>query len=100
MNTTTSCKRYIDKVCLITGGTKGIGMATARRLLDEQAKAVFICSSQQANVSAAVKHLDSSAGDKGRIHGMQCDVTQKSQRLAMLGRIKEMYGRLDVLILN
>ncbi len=42
----TSYKRYMDKVCLITGGTRGIGLATAKRLLDEQAKAVFICSSQ------------------------------------------------------
>jgi NAD(P)-dependent dehydrogenase (short-subunit alcohol dehydrogenase family) len=92
----TGCKRYIDKVCLITGGTRGIGLATAQRLLSEQAKAVFICSSQQSNVSSALNSFDKS----DRIHGMQCDVTVKAQRLALLDQIKKMYGRLDVLILN
>ena len=92
----TGCKRYIDKVCLITGGTRGIGLATAQRLLSEQAKAVFICSSQQSNVSSALNSFDKS----DRIHGMQCDVTVKAQRLALLDKVKEMYGRLDVLILN
>lgn len=31
---------------------------------------------------------------------MRCDVTVKTQRLALLEKIREMYGRLDVLILN
>jgi NAD(P)-dependent dehydrogenase (short-subunit alcohol dehydrogenase family) len=94
---TSGCKRYMDKVCLITGGTKGIGMATAQRLLAEQAKAVFICSSQQTNVNQALKSFGT---DEKRIHGYQCDVTQKQQRVELLKRIEEMYGRLDVLILN
>ena len=37
--------RFVDQVCLITGGTKGIGLATALRFLKEQAKAVIVCSS-------------------------------------------------------
>ena len=59
---------------------------------------MFICSSQQSNVSAALKSFDKS--DQDRVHGVQCDVTVKGQRVAMLDQIKQMYGRLDVMIVN
>jgi NAD(P)-dependent dehydrogenase (short-subunit alcohol dehydrogenase family) len=49
------------------------------------------------NVNQALKSFGS---DEKRIHGYQCDVTQKQQRVELLKRIEEMYGRLDVLILN
>ena len=42
-------QRYFDKVVMITGGTKGIGLATAHRLHSEGAH-VIVCSSNEKNV--------------------------------------------------
>jgi NAD(P)-dependent dehydrogenase (short-subunit alcohol dehydrogenase family) len=70
-------KRYIDKVCVITGGTRGIGLATAKRFLEEQAGAVIICSSTEKSVESAMKELDKTVG-KERVVGVKCDVADKS----------------------
>lgn len=46
------------KVAVVQGGTDGIGLSVAQRLL-EDGYSVLICSRRQANVDAALKHLDS-----------------------------------------
>jgi NAD(P)-dependent dehydrogenase (short-subunit alcohol dehydrogenase family) len=65
-------------VCLITGGTRGIGLATAHRFLMEKAKAVIICSSREENVKRAIQtlHADKSLSDdaRQRVQGYKCDV--------------------------
>ncbi len=97
MNTTTLLsQRYLNKVCLVTGGTRGIGLATAQRFLQEQARAVIICSSKEESVRNALKQFK---GNK-RIEGYQCDVTQKQQRVDLLKKINEVHGQLDVMVLN
>jgi dehydrogenase/reductase SDR family member 4 len=57
---------------------------------------VIICSSKEESVKSALKSFD---GDK-RVQGFQCDVTQKKQRIDLLQRINDMYGQLDVMVLN
>jgi len=42
-------QRFKNKVCLITGGTKGIGFAIAQRMLEEGG-IVYICSRKDAAV--------------------------------------------------
>lgn len=60
--------RYQDKVCLITGGTAGIGFSIAERLAKEGG-IVYICSRREKNVKAAVEKL------KGyKVEGYTCDV--------------------------
>jgi 3-oxoacyl-[acyl-carrier protein] reductase/7-alpha-hydroxysteroid dehydrogenase len=59
--------RFIDKICLITGGTRGIGLATAKRFLSEGAQAVIICSSKQETVQSG---LDSFPPEEKRIFGL------------------------------
>ena len=48
--------RYAGKVALVTGSSKGIGFAIARRLAEEGAK-VMISSRHQDNVNNAVARL-------------------------------------------
>lgn len=88
--------RYTNKVCLVTGGTRGIGLATAARFLQEQAKAVIVCSSRQESVDSAVKSLN----DPDRVLGLQCNVGDKEQRKVLLETVKEHFGCIDVLVLN
>jgi short-subunit dehydrogenase involved in D-alanine esterification of teichoic acids len=48
-----------DAVLVITGGTNGIGLALAKRLLslEGRVKGVVICSRSQENVDKAVKEM-------------------------------------------
>ena len=99
MNSTLLSSRYLGKICLITGGTRGIGLATAHRFVNEQGT-VVICSSREESVQGALKTFTKDTVESGRVHAFQCDVTQKLQRLAMIERISKLFGRIDVMVLN
>jgi hypothetical protein len=54
-----SLDHLADAVCVITGGSSGIGLAIAERLLSlkSQVRGVVVCSRSQAGVDKAVKQL-------------------------------------------
>ncbi|CDW74099.1 dehydrogenase reductase sdr family member 4 [Stylonychia lemnae] len=86
--------RYKDKVCLVTASTQGIGFAIAKRMAEEGAF-VYICSRKEKNVKEALDKL------KGlKVEGYPCHIGLKEQRLALLKKIEEKHGRLDVLVCN
>ena len=82
-----------NKVALITGGTSGIGLATAQRFVAEGAR-VFISGRRQSELDAAVKQLGKNT------NGVQGDVSKLSDLDALYGVIKEKAGRLDILFAN
>ncbi|TNV76102.1 hypothetical protein FGO68_gene8391 [Halteria grandinella] len=88
--------RFEGKICLITGGTSGIGYEMAKRMAEEGGR-VIVCSVDK-NIQEAVQAL--SQDGKYKVEGLHCDVTDKLQRLQIVGYINETYGRLDVLCLN
>jgi NAD(P)-dependent dehydrogenase (short-subunit alcohol dehydrogenase family) len=87
--------RFDDKIALITGGTSGMGLATARRLLAEGAQ-VVITGRDQARLDAAVKVLDS--GD--RVLAMPGDVARLPDLDTLMAAIRDRHGRLDVVFAN
>jgi len=81
------------KIALVTGGSSGIGLATARHFVNEGAY-VFITGRHQPELDAAVK-------DIGRnVTAVSGDVSKLSDLDQLFDQIKTEKGRLDVLFAN
>lgn len=86
-----------DKVVCITGGSRGIGLASAITFAAEGAK-VIICARDAARLEEAVERVRSATGVT--IDVVQTDVT-KVDDIERLGRhVESRYGHLDVLVNN
>lgn len=91
-------KALAGKVALITGGAGGIGMATARRLIDEGA-CVVICDIDRAVLAEAEAALQKSFGpDAAR--GLFVDVTDEAAVDALYADAAVEYGGIDVCVSN
>ena len=81
------------KVALVTGSTKGIGLATAHRLYDEGATVIL-------NANNSDEAILDEFSDKSRVAFYAADISDK-QALSSLGDfIREKFGRLDYLVAN
>lgn len=85
------------KVALVTGSTKGIGLAIAEALLNEGAK-VAISARNSAEVTAVTAALERS--HKGRVLGHACDVRREADVEALYRALDETWGGVDVLVNN
>jgi 3-oxoacyl-[acyl-carrier protein] reductase len=85
------------KVALITGASRGIGAAAAKRLARAGAT-VVINYLQRAELAQTVLHEIETAGGKGMT--FQADVTEKEPVTAMTRAIEEKFGTVDVLVNN
>ena len=84
-----------DKGVLISGGTSGIGLATAERFLREGSR-VFVGGVDKAEVDAALETLR----DAGSVDGIQSDVSEEDGAAALVEAAAASLGRIDVLINN
>jgi NAD(P)-dependent dehydrogenase (short-subunit alcohol dehydrogenase family) len=82
-----------DKGVLITGGTSGIGLATARRFLEEGAR-VFLSGATEEEVEKALADLD------GSVDGTGADVADEQAVAEVVDHATRFLGRIDVLINN
>ncbi len=82
-----------DKVALITGGSTGIGFATAKRFLEEGAK-VVITGRQQATIDAAAARLG------GEVLALQSNIADPAASRQAVAATVERFGRLDILFAN
>src|SRR5689334_1554293 len=90
-------KRFEGKVAIVTGGVRGIGLATAQAFAQEGA-AVAVCDlAQDAAVSAAAG-LTTQFGV--RALGLACDVADEAQVDAFVSRVVTELGGLDILVNN
>jgi NAD(P)-dependent dehydrogenase (short-subunit alcohol dehydrogenase family) len=82
-----------DKVAVITGGTTGIGFATAKRFIDEGAQVVFTGRTQSS--------LDAAQAELGpRALGVRGDVSKLADLDRLYATVKQRFGRVDVLFAN
>jgi NAD(P)-dependent dehydrogenase (short-subunit alcohol dehydrogenase family) len=85
-----------DKVVLITGGSRGLGLVMARQLLHEGAR-VAICARDEKELECAREDLEQ---HHGCVFTVPCDVTDQGQVNTMVQSVQHHWGRIDVLINN
>ena len=88
--------KLTNKVALVTASTEGIGFAIARRLGKDGAH-VVICSRKEANVSKAIETLKN---ENISVSGVTCHVGKSSDRKALLDKIENEQGGMDILVCN
>ena len=84
------------KVALITGGSRGIGKAVAAAYAREGA-GVFICARSDADLNRAVADIRTIGG---AVHGCVGNVGDGARAKAIVGAVREQFGKLDVLVNN
>lgn len=90
---------FNGKRVLITGGSSGIGLATARALLAEGAR-VVITGRRADTLEQAVNRLRNGSGKVERVTGIAADVATEAGRAATLNGALAALGGLDILINN
>jgi NAD(P)-dependent dehydrogenase (short-subunit alcohol dehydrogenase family) len=81
------------KIALITGGTSGIGLATAKQFVHEGAF-VFITGRREPELAAAVKEIGS------HVTGVQGDVANLGELERLFAQIQREKGKLDIVFAN
>jgi NAD(P)-dependent dehydrogenase (short-subunit alcohol dehydrogenase family) len=87
-----SSNKLLGKIALVTGGSSGIGLATARTFIEEGAR-VFITGRRQSELDAAKAEL-------GNVTTIQADSANLADLDRVFATIKNDAGKLDVLFVN
>ena len=87
-----------DKVAIITGGTRGIGLETAKVFLENNAK-VAILGSKEETVNKAIKEL-LEINNNYQVIGFHPNLTNESELKETFEKIKEHFGNIDILVNN
>ncbi|MGJ7512307.1 SDR family NAD(P)-dependent oxidoreductase [Variovorax sp. GT1P44] len=85
--------KLVGKIALVTGGSSGIGLATARRFVEEGAF-VFVTGRRQPELDAAVEGIGSN------VMGIRGDVSDLADLDRIYATVQKRQGRLDVLFAN
>jgi 3-oxoacyl-[acyl-carrier protein] reductase len=93
----TTSKKLPGKVAIVTGASKGIGAAIAKRLGDEGASVVVNYASSK---SGADKIVDAITADGGKAVAIQGDLSKGADIERLFAEAGKTYGAIDILINN
>jgi NAD(P)-dependent dehydrogenase (short-subunit alcohol dehydrogenase family) len=87
---------YRDKVAVVTGGSRGLGLEIARRICTQGGRVVILARDGD-ELRNAVKDLTSRGG---QAMAFRCDLFEAAQIRAVVRQTIERFGRIDILINN
>ena len=85
--------RFQNKVVVVTGGTSGIGLATAK-VFSEEGASVFITGRRQEALHAAVKQIG------GRVTAVQGDMARLTDIDCLYDAVQQKHAQIDVVFAN
>ena len=85
--------RFKGKTALITGGTAGIGLATAKLFINEGARVIVT-----GRAAATIESAQAELGENAIV--VRSDATSFTDMDALVAKVKETFGKLDVLFVN
>ena len=85
--------RLKNKLCLVTGGSSGIGAACVKRFVDEGAEVIIADLDKDRAESFA-------ATFKGVVAAFECDVRSEAEVATLANAVFDGWGRIDVLVNN
>jgi 3-oxoacyl-[acyl-carrier protein] reductase len=88
-----------DKIAIITGSSRGLGLASARTLVAEGCR-VCICARGSEQLAAAAVEVEASARRPNMILAVQADVSTADGIGLVVDRTVERFGGLDILVNN
>jgi 3-oxoacyl-[acyl-carrier protein] reductase len=88
-----------DKIAIVTGSSKGLGLASAQALAAEGCR-VTICARGAGALDAAAAGLRALAGDPSRVVAVAADLATTAGVDEVVGRTVDAFGALDILVNN
>ncbi|SDJ53448.1 L-iditol 2-dehydrogenase [Billgrantia gudaonensis] len=91
--------KLLDRIAIVTGGARGIGLAICRTYLEEGAS-VVIADIDRSAIDEALATLEIEGCDASRLMGTRLDVCDRRSIDAMVASVGERFGGIDILVNN